>query len=48
MTQPPLLPPPTPPDRRKITPLRVLIWIAVAAVGVFLLVSGAMGILAKG
>ncbi|MEO5534563.1 MAG: hypothetical protein ABIR17_05465 [Pseudolysinimonas sp.] len=33
---------------KPITPLRILIWVAVGAVGVFLLVSGIIGIIAKG
>lgn len=35
-------------QRRQITPVRIVVWIAVGGVGVFLLVSGIVGIIAKG
>lgn len=49
MTEP-ILPPsnPKPSGPKPITPLRIAIWISVGAVGIFLLVSGILGILAKG
>jgi hypothetical protein len=39
---------PQPSGPKAITPLRIAIWILVGAIGVFLLVSGILGILAKG
>ncbi len=33
---------------RRITPARVTMWIVVGGIGVYLLVSGILGILAKG
>lgn len=33
---------------RPITPLRVLVWVLVGGAGVFLAVSGILGIIAKG
>ena len=33
---------------RPITPLRVLVWVVVGGIGVFLAVSGILGIIAKG
>ena len=46
MTQPPSNKKPSGPN--PITPARIAIWLAVGTVGVFLLVSGILGILAKG
>jgi hypothetical protein len=42
------LPPAVPPGRPRITALRVVIWIVVGGVGAFLLISGIIGIIAKG
>ncbi len=41
-------PPPTPGGGPRVTPVRVTTWVVVAAIGVFLLVSGITGIIAKG
>lgn len=35
-------------NRPRLTPLRVTIWIVVGAIGVYLVISGVVGILAKG
>jgi ABC-type dipeptide/oligopeptide/nickel transport system permease subunit len=35
-------------DKPKLTATRIAIWIAVAAVGLYLVISGIVGILAKG
>jgi hypothetical protein len=40
--------PKLPGEKPKITPTRVLLWVLVGGVGVFLLVSGIIGIIAKG
>ena len=43
--------PPEPPrkgDKPRLTATRVVIWVAVAAVGLYLVISGIVGILAKG
>ncbi len=40
---------PEPPrDRAKLTATRIIIWVVVAAIGIALVVSGVVGILAKG
>ena len=36
------------PQKPKLTPTRVVIWIAVAAIGLYLVISGIVGIIAKG
>jgi len=36
------------PNKPKITPTRIVIWLAVAGVGLYLVISGIVGILAKG
>jgi len=36
------------PDKPKITTTRIVIWLAVAGVGLYLVISGIVGILAKG
>ena len=36
------------PKRPKLTTTRIVIWIAVAGVGLYLVISGIVGILAKG
>ena len=36
------------PDKPRLTPLRLTIWLVVGAVGVYLVVSGVLGIIAKG
>jgi hypothetical protein len=42
-------PPPSEPARGpRITPTRVAIWIVVGGIGVFLLASGIIGMIAKG
>ncbi len=48
MSEKPSLPLPAPNPRPRLTLLRVVIWVAVGAVGLFLLVSGLLGIIAKG
>lgn len=40
--------PRTPGEKPQISPARITVWIAVAGVGIFLLVSGIVGIIAKG
>jgi hypothetical protein len=40
--------PRTPGEKPQISPARIMVWIAVAGIGVFLLVSGIVGIIAKG
>lgn len=40
--------PRTPGEKPQISPARITVWIAVAGIGVFLLVSGIVGIIAKG
>jgi len=42
------LPPDDGPNKPKITPTRIVIWLAVAGVGLYLVISGIVGILAKG
>jgi hypothetical protein len=46
MSTPPELP--DDPKKPKLTTTRIVIWIAVAAVGLYLVISGIVGILAKG
>jgi len=41
------LPPGDDPQKPKITPTRIVIWLAVAGVGLYLVISGIVGILAK-
>jgi hypothetical protein len=36
------------PPKPKLTATRIVIWLAVAAVGLYLVISGIVGILAKG
>ena len=36
------------PPKPKLTALRVLIWVVVAAIGLFLVISGIVGIITKG
>jgi hypothetical protein len=43
--------PPEPPrkgDKPKLATTRIVVWIAVAGVGLYLVISGIVGILAKG
>ncbi|GHF25176.1 hypothetical protein [Pseudolysinimonas yzui] len=40
--------PPTPGEKPRISPARITVWIAVAGIGLFLLISGIVGIIAKG
>lgn len=40
--------PRTPGERPQISPARITVWIAVAGIGLFLLISGIVGIIAKG
>lgn len=40
--------PRTPGEKPQISPARITVWIAVGGIGVFLLVSGIVGIIAKG
>lgn len=40
--------PPAPGEKLRISPARVAVWIGVAGIGVFLLLSGIVGIIAKG
>ena len=40
--------PRTPGEKPQISPARITVWIAVAGIGIFLLVSGIVGIIAKG
>lgn len=40
--------PRTPGEKRQISPARITVWIAVAGIGLFLLISGIVGIIAKG
>ena len=42
------LPPGEDPKKPPLTTTRIVIWIAVAAVGLYLVISGIVGILAKG
>lgn len=35
-------------DPAPITPARILVWVVVGGIGVFLVVSGVLGIIAKG
>ena len=42
------LPPDEDPKKPRLTATRVVIWVAVAAVGLYLVISGIVGILAKG
>ena len=37
-----------PGEKPQISPARITVWIAVAGIGIFLLVSGIVGIIAKG
>jgi hypothetical protein len=48
MDDTPSLPPGTPTDPPRLTMRRVLIWGAVGGIGVFLIASGILGIVAKG
>lgn len=48
MSEKPVLPPPAPNPRPRLTALRVVIWVVVGAIGLFLLASGLLGIIAKG
>jgi len=36
------------PDRRRLTPQRVAIWVVVGAIAVYLIVNGLIGIAVKG
>ncbi len=40
--------PQMPKDRGKITSTRIVVWIVVAGVGVYLVITGIIGIIAKG
>jgi hypothetical protein len=40
--------PKLPGEKPKITPTRILLWCIVGGVGLFLLISGIVGIIAKG
>ena len=40
--------PRTPGEKPQISPARITVWIAVGGIAVFLLVSGIVGIIAKG
>lgn len=40
--------PRTPGEKPQISPARITVWIAVAGIGLFLLISGIVGIIAKG
>lgn len=40
--------PPGDDKKPKLTPTRIVIWIAVAGIGLYLVISGIVGILAKG
>ena len=42
------LPPGEDPKKPRLTATRIVIWVAVAAVGLYLVISGIVGILAKG
>ena len=42
------LPPGEDPKKPRLTATRVVIWVAVAGVGLYLVISGIVGILAKG
>lgn len=42
------LPPGNDPKKPRLTPTRIAIWLAVAAIGLYLVISGIVGILAKG
>ncbi|HEY4224263.1 MAG TPA: hypothetical protein VGM70_00435 [Pseudolysinimonas sp.] len=42
------LPPAKEPKNPRLTVTRIVIWIVVAAVGLYLLIAGIVGILAKG
>jgi hypothetical protein len=42
------LPPGKDPEKPKITPTRIAIWVIVGGIGLFLLISGIVGIVAKG
>lgn len=46
MSTPPELP--DDPKKPRLTTTRVVIWIAVAGIGLYLVISGIVGILAKG
>ena len=48
MSEKPVLPPPGPNPRPRLTLLRVVVWVVVGGVGLFRLVSGLLGIVAKG
>ena len=41
-------PPRRPNDRERPSPARMTVWIAVGGIGLFLLISGIVGIIAKG
>ena len=40
--------PPDDPKKSKLTPTRIGIWVVVAAIGLYLVISGVIGIIAKG
>jgi hypothetical protein len=42
------LPPGNDPQKPKLTPTRIAIWIVIAGIGLYLVISGIVGILAKG
>ena len=42
------LPPGNDPNKSRLTTTRVVIWIAVAGIGLYLVITGIVGILAKG
>jgi len=42
------LPPGDDPKKPKLTPARIGIWVVVAAIGLYLVISGIVGIIAKG
>ncbi|MES1212019.1 MAG: hypothetical protein ABUT11_00580 [Leifsonia sp.] len=42
------LPPGDDPKKPKLTPTRIGIWVVVAAIGLYLVISGIVGIIAKG
>ncbi|HEU0205505.1 MAG TPA: hypothetical protein VFQ74_02290 [Pseudolysinimonas sp.] len=42
------LPPGGDPNKPKLTATRIVIWLAVAGAGLYLVISGIVGILAKG
>ena len=48
MSDPPPLPPASPPGRPRLSTRRIVVWVLVGGIGVFLFVSGVLGILEKG